>query len=239
MSEKNAKAFAVEVSKNDKTGPVSATYASQDSCPAGCPFLAKGCYARNGPVGIVTRRLNDAPEISLVAMAEQEAQAIRELTGRMDLRVHVVGDCATPRTARIIAGAMKAHRRKRKKSAWNYTHAWKRVPVKSWLGESVLASCQSIAEAKEALKAGYAPAVILESFDRAGPYVKDGLKILPCRHTTHGIQCVDCRACFDVAALIRTQTAIGFIPHGSESKAVVRVLQTLVIKPRRTVSCGQ
>lgn len=239
MSEKDAKAFAVEISQNSKTGPVSVTYASQDSCPPDCPLLKKGCYAKTGPIGIVTKRLNDAPKMSAITMASQEAQAIKELTGRMDLRVHVVGDCTTPRTARIIAGAMKAHRRRRGKSAWNYTHSWKKIPVKNWLGESTLASCQSIKEAREAMKAGYAPAVILESFDRNGPYRKDGLKILPCRHTTHGIQCVDCRACFDVAALIRTKTAIGFIPHGAESQAVVRVLQTLVIKPRRAVLCGQ
>ena len=238
MSDKNAKAFAVEISANGKTGPVSATYASQDTCPPACPLLKKGCYAKTGHVGIVTKRLNTAPSMAKNAMAEQEAQAISELTGRQDLRVHVVGDCTTGKTARIIAGAMKKHRKRRGRSAWTYTHSWKRIPVKNWLGESVLASCETISKAKEAMFLGYAPAVIVESFDRPGPYVKDGLKILPCRHTTHGVQCVDCRACFDVSALLRTKTAIGFIPHGSESKAVIRVVHTLTIKPKRALICS-
>jgi hypothetical protein len=37
---------------------VSATYVSQETCPADCPLLNNGCYAEIGNVGIHTRRLN-------------------------------------------------------------------------------------------------------------------------------------------------------------------------------------
>src|SRR5262245_20215952 len=64
---------AVENSENAKTGLVSATYASQESCPADCPFRGAGCYAEGSRVGFHTRRLNRSPVTDPAVIARAEA----------------------------------------------------------------------------------------------------------------------------------------------------------------------
>ena len=232
---KSTPAFGVEISENKKIGPVSATYVSQESCPPECPFMGKGCFAEGGIMGIHTSRLNgsargETPE----EFATMEAAAIDELSGRFDLRVHVVGDCQTPAAATIVAAAMKRHRRKRNRSAWSYTHAWRDVPAKAWLGESVLASVETTTDAKKAGKAGYAVALVLESFEgHTKAYMKDGVKILPCKEQIDGTQCVDCRWCFNGEALQRTGTVIGLLAHGGQKGRVILTLQKLTLKAKK------
>lgn len=231
---KTESAFSVEVSQNGKTGPLSVTYASQDSCDSECAFYKDGCYAESGMVGIHTARVNKASKDQTAKeIAIVEAKAIDNLTGRMDLRVHVVGDCKTAESADIVSQAMKRHRKKKGKSAYTYTHAWKKVGVSSWNGESVLASCETVEGAALAMSFGYAAAIVLESFDgHTKKFVKDGVKILPCLNQTKDIQCVDCRICFETEPLLRTKTVIGFLAHGTSKNKVVAKLQKLNIKPK-------
>lgn len=232
-------AFAVEVSQNDKIGPVSTTYATQESCDKSCPHYENGCYGESGMVAIHGRRLNNAyngqsPE----EIAIEEANAIKSLTGNLDLRVHTVGDCKTPESARIVSGAMRSHRKKAGRKAWTYTHAWRKVPVENWQGESVLASVETVPDAKEAMQSGYPVAIVVETFDSTKPYFKDGIKILPCpAQTQDNKQCVNCRACMNGAFLLKTGTVIGFVPHGSQRKKVIATLQKLNIKPKVAVPC--
>lgn len=227
-------AFAVEVSQNEKIGPVSTTYTTQESCDKSCPFYGEGCYGESGMVAIHGRRLdkaytNETPE----QIAAEESSAIEKLTGNLDLRVHTVGDCKTPEAARIISSAMRKHRRKHNRGAWTYTHAWRNVPAENWQGESVLASVETPEDAEKAMKAGYAVAMVVEKFESKKMYEKNGLKILPCpAQTNDNKQCVNCRACMNAESLLRTKTVIGFEPHGSQKKKVLNVIQKLNIKQK-------
>lgn len=224
-------AKAIENSENSKTGPVSATYASQGSCPDDCVFRGQGCYAEAGLVNIQTIALNkEGLESEPEAIARQEAESIAKLTGRNDLRVHVVGDCKTAESANILAEAMRKHRKKRGKAAWTYTHAWKAVPAKEWQGESVLASVETAGEIIEARAQGYASAIVVEKFARDKIYTIDGQKVIPCLFQTKGTQCVDCRLCMNSEALRRTNTSIAFEAHGASKK---KVLVQLEIKNKR------
>ena len=79
-------------------GKVSATYATQVTCPDSCALKGSGCYAEGGMVGMFTRRLNaseDANRLSVEELALAEAVAIAGLTGENPLRIHVVGDATT------------------------------------------------------------------------------------------------------------------------------------------------
>jgi len=217
---------AVEVSKNAKTGLVSATYSSQNSCPKSCPLRGEGCYAESSKAGITTRRVNQGTAKTPLAIAREEALAIDTLTGALDLRVHVVGDCKTPAAAKLVAAAMARHRRKQGRRAWTYTHAWREVPRKAWLGESVLASCDSPDQVREANARGYAAAIVLDKFASEKAYTtEEGLRIVPCpNQTSRGLTCLECGICMNADALFQRGFTVGFEAHGSgKNKIIARI----------------
>jgi hypothetical protein len=172
-------------------------------------------------------KLNQAPRQSPREAQRQEVKAIEGLTGNLDLRVHIVGDCVDDTHAKALSKAMLAHRQKKGKAAWTYTHNWRKIQVKSWKGESVLASCDSLSQVKEANKLGYSAAVIVDSFDGQKVYTKEGVKLLPCLYQTKGKQCVDCRLCLDSGKLARLGLTIAFVPHGG-GKAKARLALGMV-----------
>jgi hypothetical protein len=219
-------ATAVEKSETDKMGTVHATYASQKSCPPSCPFLGSGCYAETGNVGFTTRRLNTAAaEATAQDVANAEAQAIRTLSGQLDLRIHVVGDCTTDNAASTVStAALETIRRGRE--IWSYTHAWRDVDRASWGSVSVLASTESALAAEEALDRGWAAAVVLPTFAENKLYKLGNIKVMPCVQQTRGVQCVDCRLCMNSDRLRDKGMVIGFTPHGSGKKRVLQVVQS-------------
>ena len=179
------------------------------------------CYAEHGFVGIHTRRLNSASEIegtTALATAKEESAAIDRLSGERDLRVHVVGDCKTNTTAKIVA-----YEAKRGTRAYTYTHAWKRVDVASWQGANVLASCDSIEDVPQAKKRGYATALVaLKGTDLFKQFASghkagrvNGLKLIPCPYQVSPKKptCVKCRLCFDAKRLRKMDATILFLEH--------------------------
>jgi len=190
---------AVEISKNEKTGYVSATYAPIQSCPSSCPFKDNGCYAQGGNCGVHFRRMsNAAQDKSLVEIAQDEANQIDKLQGLFDLRVHVTGDCSTDETAQIVSEACARFTEKQGKTAWAYTHAWKQVDRKSWGTVTVKASCETVQAVVEATEKGYSAALVT-SLDRLALNVKalaeKGFKPVLCRNFVNKTQCVSCRKC--------------------------------------------
>ena len=218
---------AVEISENKKTGLVSATYASQNSCPDDCPFYRNGCYAEFGPTGIHTRKISSSHIVSSIEIAKAEAEAIRGLSGRFDLRVHVVGDCADDDSANIVSTAMAEHKAKHDCEAWTYTHAWRDVSSRSWNNQNVLASVESIADIKKARRREYAAAIVVAKFKSDKLYIEDGEKLLPCPNQTRGVQCVDCRLCMKTEHLRNNDISIAFEAHGAGEKKVRLALETV------------
>lgn len=195
-------AIAVEKSKNAKTGEVSATYASQSSCPRSCPLMGAGCYAESGPCNMTTQRLNRSPVQSPIEVALEEAAAIRTLSGKRPLRVHVVGDCRTNEAAIHVSRAMADY----PNASWTYTHAWRDVDVESWNGQHVTASCETFEAVEEAYAKGYkSTAIVLAEPDS---------RAIMCPQQTKGVQCVDCKLCWTEHA----KRPIGFIVHGAGAK---------------------
>lgn len=210
---------AVERSQNSKTGPVSATYVAQQSCPNTCPFLNGGCYAEHGPCGIITRRLNQV-EADPITLAWIESAAIGGLSGTRPLRVHVVGDCASDPAAWIVSAAMLRH----DAPAWTYTHAWRTVQRKSWGKASVLASVETPEGIREANARGYAACIVVEEHSSHKVYDLDGQKILPCRAEFSDVQCNRCLVCADDMRLLAHGLTIGVAVHGTGQKKAVAAL---------------
>lgn len=222
-------AIAVEASKNAKTGTVHATYATQASCPSDCALLNQGCYAQSGPIGITTARLNRVAALSKptpLTIAMAEADAIAKLSGSLDMRIHVVGDCTTSAAASIVSKAAIA-KLKTGRRAWTYTHAWKTVDPAAWDGVSVLASTDSLSQVEVAREQGWATAAVVSQFESESVHKQQGVKILPCPNQTRNVKCSDCMLCFDSERLKKTDLTIGFTAHGARQNNVRRVLKTL------------
>ena len=193
-------ARAVEMSQNSKTGPMSATYAAAGSCPQGCRFNTPGgpCYGRRGRVGI---KVNTMAMGTAQAIAQAEADEIDKLTGALDLRLHVHGDCATPQAAELVAEAARRYKRRTRgrRDIFGYTAAWRDVERSTWRGVSMLASVSTFDEGREARERGYQPAIVVKSHPASGKAWRDvhGQLWIPCPQETRGIQCVRCRLCLN------------------------------------------
>ncbi len=210
--------FAVENSDNSKIGLCSATYVTQASCPASCPLLNAGCYAEFGYTGAITRALANAASKGPAALARLEARAIDRLSGDRPLRLHVVGDCRTPKAARIVAQAAERYRRRGGRPVWTYTHAWRTVPRAAWLNVSVLASCETPTDLAPARALGYAGALIVRRFASFRAHDVQGERIIPCPQQTGNTNCRRCGLCFDDRRLLRAGLSIAFEAHGSGAR---------------------
>ena len=214
-------AMAVENSGNTKLGMMSTTHASLQSCPKDCPFLrAKACYAMHGPLNIIRNRLMEKRANCKQSIAEQEARAIDGLSGRWPLRIHTMGDCSTPEAARTVSRAAERFMAKHGETAYTYTHSWKMVPRAAWGKVSVLASCETPAEAKQAAKLGYVVAMVVSDFAKSGVHNVSGVKILPClKQTEKTKSCLECGMCMKEKILRKSGLAIGFKVHGPTVRA--------------------
>jgi hypothetical protein len=227
--------LAVEKSVNSKTGPVSATYAPIQSCPATCPFLDHGCYAQHGNCGIHLRKLNrnaaKQNKTRAVDIAREEARAIRELKGDLPLRLHIVGDCKTPQAAEIVARACEDYTKKQGKKVWTYTHAWKSIPREKWGDISVLASCEKMEDAHQAMQRGYAASMVrLKPFKQSFMY--KGVKMTPCPEMVADIPCNQCGMCLNDTKLKDRKRVICFFPHGSGANHARTAITSHVYIPK-------
>jgi hypothetical protein len=163
----------------------------------------------------LTRRLNRCRRATPAALARLEARAIDGLSGDRPLRLHVVGDCCTEAATRIVAEAARHYRARRGSPVWTYTHAWSVVPRAAWGEVSVLASCESTLQARQAQRKGYAAALVVDRFQREGAYDLDGVRVLPCLWQTRRVSCRRCRLCWDDGRLLARGLTIGFEAHGA------------------------
>ncbi len=223
-------ASAVAQSKNSKVvdwkkgQKVAATYVSFLTCPPTCPFW-DGCYAKKGKVGMYMKKLEaSAGSASIVELAQREAAAVDELKGIYPLRGHVAGDCTTDETAQIVSASYDRYTAKHGQPVWAYTHAWRTVDRASWGGTSVLASCETLADAKLAMDKGYAVAVVTAKHPSDGKAHRDaatGIKAIPCpAQTRKDVTCASCGLCLKADRLLADNAAIEFEAHGPGAKAV-------------------
>ena len=225
------RAIAVERSENSKLSDpngagMSATLVQQSTCPASCPLRRAGCYAERGSLRFHTGRLNRAPAGRPAQVAQEEAAAIRGLSGWRRLRVHVVGDCRTPAAARIVGAAMVRHTERHNRAAWTYTHAWRQVPRAAWSGAQVLASCETPAQARQATRAGYPVALIVPTHPSRQVYQYGGLRVLPCpaQFTTNGARGTTWERCEVGAQPDRLRDrglVLGFRPDHNSARSVL------------------
>ena len=220
-------ATVVQKSQNVKLSAnamMSATYASQATCPKTCPFRDNGCYAEWGNTGIITRRLTKSSITDPIEIAKCEAEGIRNLKGLFPLRLHVVGDSSTPKAAEIISEACEEYKQRSGQEVFTYTHA--RIPRKHWGNVSVLRSCTTLRQAEGAIEAGYAAAMAVSKFkSERRYYIGRGMYGIPCPKQTNKTEsCNTCKLCFKDRSLHKNKNVILFEVHGAmKCKAVKQV----------------
>jgi hypothetical protein len=160
---------------------------------------------------------------------------IARLTGERLLRLHVVGDAKSPACARVLAKACEDYAKRgftphAGKKVWTYTHSWRDVPRKDWGSSvSVLASTESARDAKEAMKKGYAVALVVPHHESESAYRSDGLTLIPCPNQTRAVTCDKCGLCRDDDRLKRGGLVIAFAAHGKKSAAMAKRLSLEMI----------
>ena len=222
-------------SANAKLGDrVSATYLSQESCPATCPFLDNGCYAEQGNSGIHTKRLAKSPINDPVALAKAEVNAIQrglvgqELPPDQALRLHVVGDARTIEAVRILVTGLKHWLYG---PVWAYTHAWQKVARRVWGTQvSILASCEDLTGVVKAMRRGYAAALVVTGHKSSKTYTiqtrtMGQLRVIPCPNQTLGKTCRECKLCWKDQWLLASRTVIAFAAHGSRKNTVINIIE--------------
>lgn len=219
-------AIAVEKSGNIKLGGMSATYASiKHTCPTDCPFypsqhptlddtkagMKASCYALSGNVRFKVTALN-TNDATADDAAIQEAAAIRRLTGKRVLRLHVSGDSATPAAAATVAEACEEHTEKAGQPVFGYTHAFKDVPRSAWGNVHIRASIQDEAEIPLLEVQGYTAFALAYTTSDRKPLTRaftfGGKRVVPCPEMSgRAASCMACGLCF------KTDVNIGFAGH--------------------------
>jgi hypothetical protein len=224
---------AVELSDNSKIGRVSATWVAQNSCPPSCPHKGSGCYAESGMAGFTTARLNkagrDNTELSPADIATIEAAGIDTLTGRRDLRLHVVGDARTDKSAQILAAAADRYIARgavkgKTVRVWTYTHA-RDTRRESWGRISVLRSCETMQQVRAAHAAGYAAAIVIPEHTHTTAYkLDDEFTGIPCpEQTGRAANCQACGLCMQDSKLHARKNVIVFAAHGQGKRKMVHL----------------
>ena len=224
-----------KLSKNDK---VDCTYvAIESTCPKSCAFKNNGCYALNSYVGIVVSRL-EKESIGFTPLQSARAEALAidnshnggDIPSGRNLRLHVSGDSRTLAGTRLINNAIGRWKKRGGGNCWSYTHAFEKVHRKNWSNVSILASIDSIEQAEKARNNGYAPAIVVSSFDNDKVFKLPGsdIKWIPCPSQTHKeVSCDDCKLCMKSDWLYETNRGIAFAAHGVARNKIKRRLNII------------
>lgn len=223
-------------------GPfVASTYVSiAATCPSTCTFRDNGCYAQAGASHLTMGDLDRAGrrttglEVTLAEAAKLDALWPGGVPqdghrGGRDLRLHVGGDTSCTTGARALAESVARLQARGLGAAWSYTHAWRSIPREAFGPISVLASCETPAEAIEAVALGYAPAITVEEFpSRRAFRLAPGIKAIPCPFERGGdTTCARCRLCFNDSRLRQAGRAIAFATHGADAEQARTRLRVL------------
>jgi len=207
-------------SSNVKTGPIPVSTTEADSCPPTCPWRAKVCYAKHGPLGLHWRAVSEhrrgMPWADFCA-------AIAALPVGTLWRHNQSGDLPG-RGEAIDAGELAALVvANRGRKGFTYTH--KRGAENLALirqanaeGFTVNLSADSLADADTLAETGAGPVCVVLPHTQAGnTFTPQGRKVVLCPATQReGVNCASCKLC----SRANRSCIVGFPSHGIGRKGV-------------------
>ena len=208
----NTKIWFVPQSGNTKTGVMSVTYTTDNTCPDRCPFKNNGCYAKNFPCCLQWKKAAQKG-----VTPEKLPEVVKNSAHTEVIRHNVAGDIAKNNSnyidADLVNNLIKAYKNLK---AFTYTHCSivkKNIDIvlkAMQAGFIINFSTENVKDLKKAMQAG-CNAVIACNSMKNNIVVKDGIKIVKCPATyKDNIHCVNCGLCAK-----KRDFAIAFPVHGN------------------------
>lgn len=202
----------IGVSKNVKTGPISQTYSSCDTCPTSCKFKNNGCYAKMGHTLIHWKDT----EVNGVAPSELR-EVINNTYSSNIIRHNVAGDIAIPNTSdideKLVDMLISAYKGKK---AYTYTHCVVNdrniAIVKKAISKSFVInfSCENIEQVKKC-HANNVPCVLAVASMAKDKVKKEGITFIRCMANGKDITCSSCKKCL----VKNRKSVVVFEVHGN------------------------
>lgn len=212
------KTHFVAKSSNRKTGKISNTYRTQDTCPNSCPLRLSGCYAEMGPMGNSPFKIadkfgadTDAVMERIIEQVPQDGMLRWEVSGDV-----VLADGVTPDLDYIEATNRVAEARPDIQMI-RYTHAWEALDP-SVFGYTVNASTESVEGVTRALRAGWEAVMVCPEGDPLlqGETFVEGKRLVQCpAETRDDVTCSSCKLC---SKSWDTRPVILFEVHGPRKR---------------------
>jgi hypothetical protein len=210
-------------SGNVKTGPIPVSTSSSETCPEACPFKAKGCYAKSGPLALHWAKVTSGgrgmewPEFLESVKSFKPGQLWRhnqagDLPG--------IGNNIDTGKLRELADANAGKR------GFTYTHKppvgvnLEAIKDANQKGFTINLSANSVAHADSLAKTGLPVAAVvpMESPDRFVSPGGNRVVVCPAQRVS-GLSCDKCRLC----AKSDRGVIVGFRPHGTGAKSVEKI----------------
>jgi hypothetical protein len=194
----NTKVWFIPQSGNTKTGIMSVTYTTENTCPARCPFKKNGCYAENFPCCLQWKKTAQKG-----TKPENLKNIIKNSVHSDVIRHNVAGDLAKNHSNNIdkslVENLCKAYKNLK---AYTYTHCSiikKNIEiVKKAMQENFVInfSTENVKDAKKAMENGCNAVIACNSIsDKV--IVKNGIKIVQCPATYNKEKhCQNCGLCW-------------------------------------------
>jgi len=214
-------------SGNVKTGPIPVSTSSRETCPPACPFFAKGCYAKGGPLGIhwaiVTKGERGTPFADFVFTVSQ-------LPAGTFWRHNQAGDLPGSGNSIDVQSLGQLVKANSGKRGFTYTHkpvlgdgnqeTMNRASVRfsnlNGFTINLSANTLSHADTLSDLDAGPVVVILPSGFGVRGK-TPGGRDVVLCpAQKVDGITCDKCRLC----SKANRSVIIGFKAHGAGAKAV-------------------
>lgn len=208
-------------SSNAKTGPIPVSTTEAATCPPGCPWRAKVCYAKHGPLGLHWRAVS-AHRRGMPWPAF--CDAIAALPEGTLWRHNQSGDLPGhgEEIDRAELRALVAANRGRQGFTYTHKHATESNRDEIWQanlgGFTVNLSADTLAHADVLAETGAGPVcVVLPAGVSENTETPAGRRVVICPATQReGVTCESCRLC----AKASRKVIIGFPAHGSGRKGV-------------------
>jgi hypothetical protein len=214
------------ISSNVKTGPIPTSTSSRETCPATCPFYAKGCYAKSGPQALHWRKVTEGERgVNFQEFAAQIRKLQRGQIWRHNVSgdlPHILGDINAP----MVEALTEANRGRK---GYTYTHHVLNdhnlnvIKNANNNGFTVNVSTESVESADKVMTEHNLPAVAVVNSGKVDRFYRteSGRKVVTCPATIHdNVTCATCQLC----AKADRDFIIAFPAHGTAKKTVNEIV---------------